>query len=370
MRYALAAAGMMLLAAEATAQQTTVSRERITQSSMYSSSIDSSGIGAMSRSFGYFATVRTDSAAIGEQIGGSGFNLLEMSRGGTPIRRGITWGADPQGDLTFWVNLAQGNASFNFRDGSTGNTWGSIRNTGWNGAVVGNVTGNLYGSVNGGSLNGSLLAINGSGSVTGNFTVGSVLNVTGAISTPANISGGGLITNGSAAVQGDVHAGTVHVDGAVTSTGAIVNGNVTVYGAVTSPTFNGALNGNAGTAAAFNHTPAVCPSDTPNNTFRLTGINADGSAICAAGPVSHAFEITGCTTGGSSYNTCNVPVTFQGFSDTTYAINCTAQNPGPDGRAVISGYTGKTNNSFTVIFATEGGAQATFSGADCTVQHN
>lgn len=116
----------------------------------------------------------------------------------------------------------------------------------------------------------------------------------------------------------------------------------------------------------------ICTTGGTPGTWTAVGANAQ---------IQSASSSSGCSTGGTSYSSCTVGVTWPTpFVDTNYQVTCTAQNPftsqsGCGGVAgcqmgYISGVSNKLNSGVTVVVGSAGGNVATVSSVDCIARHN
>jgi hypothetical protein len=256
----------------------------------------------------------TSSLQVGVGSPYNAMNALSIAPGSTvPDRRGITFNSDPQGDITVWLNSLQYSAGLYVKDGNTGNTWGSVTSTGWNGAI----------QATGGSL---------SGTYSGNPTF----------------------------------TGNPSFTGAPSFAGAALNGS---YGG--NPTFTGTATFSNTIQGSISGTASALQNATPCTTGQISrGIQTNGNAICGA-TVQQIVNGAGCTTnGGSSYSTCTSTLYWPAaFVDANYSVSCQGIGPS-DPRMQLVGVQTKTAY-YVVVLATETGSGGPYSFAnfDCIGVH-
>ena len=128
-----------------------------------------------------------------------------------------------------------------------------------------------------------------------------------------------------------------------------------------SPTFTGAsgtdtnimtggtVSGGAGTGVCLDANNGITTSGCTSTRQIFTGSN---SSIC--------------TTGSSSYSTCDNTITFSGtFSNSSYRVSCMGVGPS-DGRAVVQGIISRTTTTVVVRIVTEGSVGITYNSIECT----
>jgi hypothetical protein len=259
---------LLAMAGTAWGQQTTVNREHITNSSMVNSSIDATALGATTPATGNFTSLNFGTGLASSTFSvGAGYSQLQLLPNGLPVRRGITWGNDPSGDISFWVNSAENNPTFAFRNGLNGATWAQITAAGFQGSITG-TTGNFSGPVSAGAL-----------TTSGGLTAQQGATITGTISTNnVTATGTGYFGSGLTAASLTTSGGLIAQQGA-TITGVITTNNVTATANVTAGSFTGPLSGNASTATNLQSTPSTC-----GTSGVAYGIGANGAALCNANP--------------------------------------------------------------------------------------
>ncbi|HLH34917.1 MAG TPA: hypothetical protein VKX41_09595 [Alloacidobacterium sp.] len=113
------------------------------------------------------------------------------------------------------------------------------------------------------------------------------------------------------------------INGAAVPTSAtLVGTNASKQLVTQTGTISNNTSGNAATATALAASPTQC-----TGTDYAQGIAANGNANChtLSVPIIKSGTAAGCTTGSSSYDVCNVTVSFgSSFSDTGYAVSCSA----------------------------------------------
>lgn len=133
-------------------------------------------------------------------------------------------------------------------------------------------------------------------------------------------------------------------------------------------TITNSTSGNAATATALATTPTQC-----TGSQFATGIAANGNANCATPAGTSVVQSVilngGCTTGSSSYDTCNNVLTWPvAFADTSYSVTCFGIGP-TDPRAVVHAGLSKTTTTITAQTVTEGSVAVGFSEIDCIGVH-
>ena len=371
----------------------------LTNARILNSTVDNTPIGNQTPSNATFSSLVSPQITAGPAA--APFNWIQLFSNNTPIRRGISTGVDPAGDFDFWASSVQNNSGFFFKDSAYGGTWGSITSGGFNGTFNGTFLGG-YAKI-ASQVPSGLSGASQAGYIGWNHQVGrgetDFINLTPSTANAGGFSFyqttntsnpgiqlfdigtgyihgyGSLQIDNGATISGNLNTNTIAANSLQlngTGTEFTAFGNASIVGSLgVGGGITGTLNGNASTASALAATPTTC-TDTANNTYRMTGISANGNAICTPGPMIHNANTSGCSTGGNSYNTCPVNVSFTAFADTNYSIACTAQNPGGTGAGYggIAGYTNKSSNGFTVIIATYAGGVYSVNGVDCTMTHN
>jgi hypothetical protein len=124
----------------------------------------------------------------------------------------------------------------------------------------------------------------------------------------------------------------------------------------------GGVNGNTTTATQLAGTPTGCSSGNV-----AIGIQANGNANCIAlgSSVQRASTSSLCTTGGSSYDTCDSSLTWPTpFSANTYIATCFGTTPS-DGRAMLQGIVSQSTTGLTIRLVTEGSVGITYASVSC-----
>jgi hypothetical protein len=267
---------------------------------------------------------------------GSGLNALPITPGtSAPSRRGITFGADPAGDLTLWVSSLQINPGVFIRDTNGGLSYGAFTPTG---SLLATGAGNASGLLN---------------SQQGAYVMWNLTNGTGETDFVNQRDGspGGFnwYNTGSGSIGSPIMS-------------------LNSSGALTASSFNGPLNGTATTAGALSNTPSQCGSGS-----YATGIQSNGNANCV--PKQIVMALTGgqtCTTGGGTGAQCQSTYTWpSSFPDTNYSASCTGDNLSANGTpgAVID-IVGKTMSGITVRITSTTSASQSFGGIECIGVHN
>ena len=127
--------------------------------------------------------------------------------------------------------------------------------------------------------------------------------------------------------------------------------------------------GNAATASALAATPSQCSAGQ-----YATGVTASGAANCTALPIVKGGTVAGCSTGSSSYDVCNVTVSFgSSFADTAYAVSCSAIDSNVIGGGSSDALTvtplAKSVASVLVAVQTQRSNTASPTEVDCTAVH-
>jgi hypothetical protein len=124
----------------------------------------------------------------------------------------------------------------------------------------------------------------------------------------------------------------------------------------------GGVNGNATTATMLAGTPTGCAAGNA-----AVGIQANGDANCI-GLGSSVERQTGtgvCTTGSSSYDTCDSSLTWPTpFSSAGYAAICFGKGA-TDGRAALQGIVSQSTTGLTYRVVTEGSVAVTYASVSC-----
>lgn len=229
----------------------------------------------------------------------------------------------------------------------------------------------------------SSLNVSSGGLMNGTFTFGSTIvgninTASGSDHTPGGC-GAGLFAQ-SIGTNWSLGCNAVSFS-SLSGTPSIVNSFNTRTGAVTLLAadvdgLGSITNNTSGSAGSLSGSLTQCPNG-------ATGIAANGNANCiSATHLTQSATGTGCSTGASSYDTCESGTVSwpANFADTNYQVSCTANGPstlqsGCSGAAgcqmgTVAGYTSKSVSGIVVIWATLGGNIATASSFDCVANHN
>lgn len=163
-----------------------------------------------------------------------------------------------------------------------------------------------------------------------------------------------LMTLGSNGVLSTTGGFTTTNGGVVAPSAAFNTLSGTLTGSV-----NGNLNGNATTASALNHTPAGCSGS--GNV--ATSIAASGNLGCSHVAVVRSTITNSCTTGSSSYSTCNLNGNWSSPMPGTPHVTCSLINAS-DPRAYLGAMT-TINGSGVNINLVTAGSVAVSGQAEC-----
>lgn len=99
-----------------------------------------------------------------------------------------------------------------------------------------------------------------------------------------------------------------------------------------------------------------------------------GNAIGTQKLIQSGFSANGCTTGGNSYDTCTISITWPvAFPDTSYVANCSpygvTSSQGP-GILTSSGVSAETTTGITWTWATDAAQTVTVGYMGCTAREN